>query len=107
MTNRNDFFINGNNLRTRVKSPVGPALGDGKYLRRPSAAHGKPALRAYIKRQDSNEFINLASRIGFDGSNIDFVFYENQIRRLMHESPFDERRLEVLTASCIGQPRKI
>ena len=25
----------------------------------------------------------------------------------MHESPYDERRLEVLRASCIGQPREM
>ena len=45
---------------------VSPAVGDGEYLRRPSAAHGEPALRAYIERQDQNKFINLASQIGYD-----------------------------------------
>ena len=56
---------------------MGPAVGDGKYLRRPSTAHCEPALRAYIERQDRNEFINLASQVAYDGSNINFVFYEN------------------------------
>ena len=107
MTDRNDFPINGSNSQTQVKSLVGPAVGDGEFLRRPSATHGEPALRAYIELQDRNEFINLASQIGYNGSNIDFVFYENQIRRLIHESPYDERRLEVLRASCIGQPREV
>ena len=107
VTDRNDLPINGSNSQTLVKSLVGPAVGDGESLRRPSVAHGEPALRAYIERQDRNEFINLASQIGYDGRNIDFVFYENQIRRLMHESPYDERRLEVLRASCIGQPREM
>ena len=54
-----------------------------------------------------NEFINLASQIGFGGTNIAFVFYENQVRRLMDENPYDERRLEVLRASCVGQPREM
>ena len=99
------IFLNGSNLQTRVKSLVGPAVGDGEYLRRPSVARGEPALPAYIERQDSNEFINLASQIGYDGSYINIVFYENQIWRLMHQSPYDERRLQVLRASCIGQPR--
>ena len=36
-----------------------------------------------------------------------FVFYENQIRRLMDESPYDERKLEVLRASYVGQPREM
>ena len=107
MTDRNEFPINSSNSQTLVKSLVGPAVGDGESLRRPSVAHGEPALRASIERQDRNEFINLASQMGYDGSNIDFVFNENQIRRLMHESPYDERRLEVLKASCIGQPREM
>ena len=36
-----------------------------------------------------------------------FVFYENQIRKLMDESPCNERRLEVLKASCVDQSREI
>ena len=64
-------------------------------------------LRTYLDRQGRNEYINLASQIGYDGSNIAFVFYENQIRRLMNESPFEEGRLEVLRASCVGQPREM
>ena len=59
-----------------MKSLVSPAVGDGEYLRRPSAAHGQPALCAYIEHQNANECINLPSQIGYDGSNIDFVFYE-------------------------------
>ena len=64
-------------------------------------------LNAYQERQGRNEFINVASQIGFDGTNIAFVFYENQVRCLMDESPYDERRLEVLRASCVGQPREM
>ena len=64
-------------------------------------------LHAYLRRQDRNEFINLASQIAFDGINLAFVFYENQIRRLMNESPYDERRLEVPRASCVGQLREM
>ena len=52
MTDRNDFLVNGSNSQTRVRSLVGPAVGDGEYLRRSSAAHGEPALRAYIERLD-------------------------------------------------------
>ena len=64
-------------------------------------------LRTYLDRQGRNEYITLASQIGYDGNNIAFVFYENQIRRLMSESPFEERSLEVLRASCVGQPREM
>ena len=61
----------------------------------------------YLERQDRNEYINLASQINYNGSNIAFVFYENQIQKSMEESPFEERRLEVLRASCVGEPRGI
>ena len=33
VTDRDDFLINGSNSQTRVKSLVGPAVGDGEYLR--------------------------------------------------------------------------
>ena len=64
-------------------------------------------LRTYLDMQGRNEYITLASQIGYDGSNIAFVFYENQIRRLMSDSSFEERRLEVLRTSCVGQPREM
>ena len=44
-------------------------------------------LLTYLDRQGRNEYITLASQIAYDGNNIAFVFYENQIRRLMEESP--------------------
>ena len=47
------------------------------------------------------------AQIGYDGRNIAFVFYENQIRKLTSESTCDEMKLEVLRASCSGQPRKM
>ena len=37
----------------------------------------------YLDRQGRNEYITLASQIAYDGSNIAFGFYENQIRQLM------------------------
>ena len=45
------------------------------------------AVFNYLERQERNEYINLASQIGYNGRNIAFVFYENQIRKLMMESP--------------------
>ena len=63
--------------------------------------------QTYLDRQSRNEYITLASQIAYDGSNTAFVIFENQIRRLMEESPIEERRLEVLRASCVGQPREM
>ena len=64
-------------------------------------------FKTYLDRQGRNEYVNLASEIGYDGNNIAFVFYESQVRRLMSEIPCSERHLEILRASCVGQPRKL
>ena len=64
-------------------------------------------VQTYFERQGRNEYVNLASQIAYNGTNLAFVFYENQIRRLMDESPYPERRFEVLKASCVGQPREM
>ena len=64
-------------------------------------------LRIYLNRHGRNEYINLASQIGYKESNIVFVFHENQIRRLMNEIPFEERRLEVPRVSYVRQPREM
>ena len=77
----------------------------GKYAAQGDDTHS--TLHAYLERQGRNEYINLASQVGYDGTNIAFVFFENQVRRLIDESPYDERRLEVLRASCTGQPREM
>ena len=60
----------------------------------------------YLERQARNEYVNLASQISYDGHNIAFIFYKNQIRALMAETPCQERQLEILRASCGGQPRE-
>ena len=64
-------------------------------------------LLTYLDCQGRNEYITLASQIAYDGSNIAFIFYENQTRQLMQDSPFEERKLEVLRVSCVGQPREM
>ena len=74
---------------------------------RPVVSSEKSVFKEYLDRQGRNEYINLASQIGYDGHNIAFVFYENQIRKLMSESPCNECRLEILRASCAGQPREM
>ena len=72
-----------------------------------AAASSNSVFEQYLERQGRNDFINLAAQIGYDGRNIAFVFYENQIRKLMSESSCDKRKLEVLRASCSGQPREM
>ena len=61
-------------------------VGTGSSLRGKYAAQGDDthsALHSYLERQGRNEYINLASQVGYDGTNIAFVFFENQVRRLM------------------------
>ena len=72
-----------------------------------AAASSKSVFEQYLERQGRNDFIYLAAQIGYNGHNIAFVFYENQNRKLKSESPCDERKLEVLRASCSGQPREM
>ena len=72
-----------------------------------TAESSEVALHTCLERQDRNEYINLASQSGYDGTNSAFIFYENQIHRLMDESPYDDRKLEVLRASCTSQPREM
>ena len=71
----------------------------------PATANKESAFNSNLERQSRNEYINLAFQIGYDGTN-SAKFYENQIRKLMAESPCQERRLEILRASCSGQPRE-
>ena len=46
----------------------------------------KYVFTTYLERQTGNEFVNLASQIGYDGHNIAFIFYKNETRALMAES---------------------
>ena len=93
--------INVNEALPRIASNT------AQLCERPVVSSETSVFKEYLDRQGRNEYINLASQIGYDGHNIAFVFYENQIRKLMSESPCNERRLEILKASCAGQPRKM
>ena len=69
---------------------------DGSHRHRPVdlVTNSESVLTAYLERQGRNEFINLASQIGFDGGNIAFVFYENQVPAIRN-------------SSCVGEPREM
>ena len=49
----------------------------------PAQKNDDSIFKAYLDWQGRNEYVNLASQIGYDGKNIAFVFYENQICKLM------------------------
>ena len=56
----------------------------------PAQKNDESIFKAFLDRQGRNEYVNLASQIGYDVKNIAFVFYENQIRKLMNESHCDD-----------------
>ena len=115
----NQLNENRENVNEKTSNPVKNYMASRMKVKSESGPHESPQrphvnevdndliLRTYLDRHGRNEYITLASQIGYDGSNIAFVFYENQIRRLMSDSPFKKRRLEVLRASCVGQPREM
>ena len=88
----------------KLPTAVGNASSNDNYYN--TAYQSESVFTTYLERQARNEYVNLASQIGYDGHNIAFILYENQIRALMAESPCQERRLEILRASCSGQPRE-
>ena len=63
--------------------------------------------RPILTGKAETNMLILKSQIGYDGKNIAFVFHENQICKLMNESYCDDRKLEALRASCLGQPREM
>ena len=71
-----------------------------------AANRSESAFTTYLERQARNEYVNLASQIGYDGHKIAYIFYENQIRALMAESPCQQRRLEILRASLLWKPHE-
>ena len=89
-----------------VPKQIACSLGNQNMMPMQSSFDQNSAVYHYLERQGRNEYINLASQIGYNGVNIAFVFFENQIRKLMAESPHEERRLELLRALCVGQPRE-
>ena len=90
---------------TQIKTSIGsePRLQTRDF----NASNAQINWYTYLDQQGRNEYITLASQIAYDCNNTAFVFNENQIRRLMDESPFEERKLELLQASCIGQPQEM
>ena len=91
----------------RSKDPPMASTGALGELSKQSNLNHVSVFEVYLERQRRKEYINLATQIAYDGYNIAYVFYENQIRKLMSESPNVERRLEVLRASCVGEPREM
>ena len=83
-----------------------PERTNSDYVAGDSRVLNDHVFQTYLGRQNRKEYINLASQMSFNGDNIAFVF-KNQIQKLMNQCPINERRLEVLRAACLGQPREM
>ena len=84
-----------------------PESTNSDYVAGDSRVLNDHVFQTYLDRQNRKEYINLASQMSFNGDNIAFVFFKNQIQKLMNQCPIIERRLEVLRAACVGQPREM
>ena len=51
-------------------------------------------FKTFLDQQGQNALANLASQISYDGKNITFASYKNQICKLMNESHCDDHKLE-------------
>ena len=81
-----------------------PERTNSDYVAGDSRILNDHVFQTYLDRQNRKEYINLASQMSFNGDNIAFVFFKNQIQKLMNQCPISERRLEVLRAAYVGQP---
>ena len=104
VASRDNFNVKNFRSRGREEAVVVRTPRPHQVTVNAAAASSNSVFEKYLERQRQNEFIDLAAQIGYDGRNITFVLYENQIRKLMSESTCDERKLEELRASCSGQP---
>ena len=84
-----------------------PGRTNSDYVAGDSRVLNDHIFQTYLDRQNRKEYINRASQMSFNGDNIAFVFFKNQIQKLMNQCPIIERRLEVLRATCVGQPREM
>ena len=59
--------------------------------------NAESTFKTYLDDRDvTSRYANLESQIEYSGSNIDFVFYENQIRQVIKKSFNNERIIEAL-----------
>ena len=82
-SNRTRSWVHDITKRTVQTANTIPKMPIETNLRVPGPSpvdHNASAVHNYLERQGRNEYINLASRIAYNGNNLAFVFFENQIR---------------------------
>ena len=57
---------------------------------------------SFFQYQNCRTFIDKASLINYNGSNMPYIFFHNRIKALMDSCPFENSRLTLLQAACVG-----
>ena len=66
------------------------------------AQSGSSQQDSFFQYQNCRTFIDKASLINYNGSNMPYIFFHNRIKALMDSCPFENSRLTLLQAACIG-----
>ena len=57
---------------------------------------------SFFQYQNCCIFIDKASLINYNGSNMPYIFFHNRIKALMDSCPLENSRLTLLQAACVG-----
>ena len=63
---------------------------------------GSTQQDSFFQYQNCRTFIDKASLINYNGSNMPYIFFHNRIKALMDSCPFENSRLTLLQAACVG-----
>ena len=66
------------------------------------AKSGSTQQDSFFQYQNCRTFIDKASLINYNGSNMPYIFFRNRIKALMDSCPFENSRLTLLQAACVG-----
>ena len=66
------------------------------------AQSGSTEQDSFFQYQNCRTFIDKASLINYSGSNMPYIFFHNRIKALMDSCPFENSRLTLLQAACVG-----
>ena len=63
---------------------------------------GSTQQDSFFQYQNCRTFIDKASLINYNGSNMPYIFFHNCIKALINSCPFENSRLTLLQAACVG-----
>ena len=66
------------------------------------AQSGSTQQDSFFQYQNCRTYIDKASLINYNRSNMPYIFFRNRIKALMDSCPFENSRLTLLQAACVG-----